>query len=663
MTLSYLYEGPTKKFLDNVIDVLGFDGVLSEERGTAVTFSSNQIKSVANEKPTSDPDIRFSLSAPVEETKELVAVHNMHSSELLKTLDLGGLPMPSIAIIKAHSGHSAYGDVSLLFNKETIDPKFMRANKVYGGDAWTPTYPTIEYKANAKVEKKISALYYDLARNYGYDDLRPLYNYANNLEDTLNRHKGEANILEELSDDTSMMQVYLLANGKGKIEAVEKEVVTELSDIEIEMHEHFIKALGEDVVRSIEVPKGVSPMTHRKAWLEAHKTEAENAYASYFRDNHQFTEEEVRNLLANTKPYDYAKMVRAAQLYLKNGPRTVRVEVDSEATKAKIREAASDGYSEWLKDLFAGVEEKTGIRNNVEVFTRSGNRRSWEALHWENNLENVVKVMKEQENGVAFFGGSGIWGVSAKEYGSIEEIRADSNRLEQMNEEEYAEIKESLGQRFQEIAVSIMDKKERNQFIAIDNAMESIVDAIRSSKTKSGIMSVLKQYPQLTVTETNVNDIVELVQDIAAMPTEYFEAKPRRAVGLDEIAAVVIPDNADPTLLGRLEEGGYNVVTYKAGDEADRAKKINEQNDLKFSLSNPGENRIPVKGYAVYGSDVKLQEDIAPVKETISKTEIVEDIAPIREDLQLSRALTEEDLPYVEQDRADAFNNLPEYEP
>lgn len=616
-----------------------------------------------NANLTSNPDIRFSLSAPVEETKELVAVHNMQSSELLKTLDLGGLPMPSIAIIKAQSGHSEYGDVSLLFNKETIDPKFMRANKVYGGDAWTPTYPTIEYKANAKVEKKISALYYELARNYGYDDLRPLYNYANNLEDTLNRHKGEANILEELSDDAGMMQVYLLASGKGKVEAVEKEVVTELSDAEIEMNDHFIKTLGEDVVRSIAVPSGISPMAHRKAWLAEHQAEVEEAYVSLLKDSYNFTDEEVENVLISTKPFDYAKMIRDASLYLKNGPRTVKTEFDSEATKAKIREAAGDGYSAWLKDLFTGVEEKSGIRNNAEVFTRSGNRRSWEALHWENNLENVVKVMKEQENGVAFFGGSGIWGVSAKEYGSIEEIRADSNRLEQMNEEEYAEIKESLGQRFQEISVSIMDKNERNQFIAIDNAMECIVDAVRSSKTKSGIMNVLKQYPQLNVTETNVNDIVELVQDIAAMPTEYFEAKPRRAVGLDEIAAVVIPDNADTTLLSRLEEGGYNVVTYKAGDEADRAKKINEQNDLKFSLSNPGENRIPVKGYAVYGSDMKrLKDDIAPIKQDVE--EVTEEVEPVITDEPEAddefKALTEADLEQFEQEREEAFRNLPD---
>lgn len=650
-----------------------YDGLILDEGGVGgygdevksrglsyVVFGPEQVKNVSNENPTSDPDIRFSLSKPVEETKDLVAVHNMRSSELMKTLDLGGLPMPSIAIIKAQSGHSEYGDVSLLFNKETIDPEFMRANKVYGGDAWTPTYPTIEYKPNKKVADKISDMYYELARKYGYDELRPLYNYANDLEETLNRHKGEAGIIESLSDDTSMMQVYLLASGKGKVEDVEKEVVTELSEAEIEMNEHFIKALGEDIVRSIKTPSGTKPITHRKDWLADHKAEAENAYTSLLRDVYKFTDEEIENVLISTKPLDYVKMIRDANNYLEKGSRTVKTEIDHEATREKIKETASDGYSEWLKDLFSGVEEKSGIRNNAEMFTRSGNRRSWEALHWENNLENVVKVMKEEENGVGFFGGSGIWGVSAKEYGSIEEIRADSSRLERMSEEEYSEIKESLGQRFQEISISIMSKTERNQFMAIDNAMEAIVDAVRSSKTKSGILNVLKQYPQLTVTETTADDIVSLVQDIAAMPTEYFESKPRRAVGLDEIAAVIIPDNADSALLSRLEEGGYNVVTYEAGNEVDRAAKLNAQNNVKFSLSNKDQDISPIGRYNVYGSDVLMPaketsaiEEIAPVKET---AETVEKTA--KDTVNMGNPLTDEDIPYVEQQRTEAFNNI-----
>ena len=43
----------------------------------------------------------FALRAPAEETKDLIAVHNATEKNVRGLLGLGGLPMPSIAIIKA----------------------------------------------------------------------------------------------------------------------------------------------------------------------------------------------------------------------------------------------------------------------------------------------------------------------------------------------------------------------------------------------------------------------------------------------------------------------------------------------------------------------------------------------------------------------------------
>lgn len=604
------YDGVMIK---NVIDT-GIYGSRFETSDIAVAFNSNQIKSVNNQNPTKNDDIRFSLKESVEETKDLIAVHNMRLSELAKSLDLGGLPMPSIAIIKARSGHNEYGDVSLVFSKETIDPKFMRANKVYGGDAWTPTYPKIEYKVNPKVEKKISDLYYELSRKYGYDEVRPLYDYATDIEEQLNRNNGAAGMIENLQDDTKMMQLYLLASGKGKVENVTKETITEMSEAEIEKNEYFVKTLGEDVVRSFKVPDGMSPMTHRKSWIAEHKTELENMYSGYFSDVFGFDQEVINKILDGTKGLDYMKMMRDALYFIENGTKTVNTEIDYQATKEKIIEKTADGYSDWLNDLFSGVEEKSGIRNNADPFTRSGNRRSWEALHWENNLENVVKLMKQEENGTGFFGGSGIYGVSAKEYKSIDEIRADSVRLEKMDEEQYSKIKDELGQRFSEIANSIMDKSNSNHFIAVDNAMECIVDAVRKSKTKSGIMNELKQYRQLTVTEQNVDDIVRLVSDIANMPTEYFEAKPQRAVGLDEIKAVIIPDDADAALLSKLQEGGYNVIQYEAGNAEDRTKKLNSIEDVKFQLKDADTDSDTERNVA------RLEDKVAKLRSEFKRT-------------------------------------------
>ena len=54
-------EGYDGVIFKNIVDVGGYGGEYTPST-VAIAFDSNQIKSVANEKPTADPDIRFSLS-------------------------------------------------------------------------------------------------------------------------------------------------------------------------------------------------------------------------------------------------------------------------------------------------------------------------------------------------------------------------------------------------------------------------------------------------------------------------------------------------------------------------------------------------------------------------------------------------------------------------
>ncbi len=142
----------------------GYDGVISklDNDYEIVIFDSKQAKLIDNLNPTSNQDIRFSLKENVEQTKDLIAVHNLHETDLEKAFTLGGMPMPSIAIVKAQQGHNVYGEISLIADKSTIDPEADKNNKVYGGDAYTPTYPTVEYELNDKnaeaIYKKANAL-------------------------------------------------------------------------------------------------------------------------------------------------------------------------------------------------------------------------------------------------------------------------------------------------------------------------------------------------------------------------------------------------------------------------------------------------------------------------------------------------------------------------
>lgn len=531
---------------------------------------------------------RFSLSSNVEQTKDLIAVHNMTAAELEKSLDLGGLPMPSIAIIKAADGHSEYGDVSLVFGKDTIDPKKSARNKVYGGDAWTPTFPKIDYKANEKVGKRIRDKYYDLSRKYGYDNTRALYDYAQDLSDVLTSKGGEKAMIDKLYGDTGMMQIYLMDTGRERVANVNKETKTALTDGQVRQYENLIDTLGRDEMNGFAKKdrEELSDLVRRrKAFIEENEAGIRKAFEKTFIED-GMSAKDAAEVSAELALSDLRKYVLDTFNYIKNGAETVKTEFDSEATNAAIKKAADgEGYRKWINNLFGGAEEKSGIRNSKDAYTASGNRRSFEALHWENNLENIVKAMLEQdETGGAFFSGMGIWGVSAKKYNSISDIKNDSSRLRTMNEAEYNALKEQYGARMQEIAQTLIDPKNDNYFIASDDAYSLIVDAVRNSKDESGILRYLKKYNS-RATEKTASDIAALVRDIAEMPTGYFEAKPQRAVGFDEVKAVILPDNASGELVSRLESDGINTVTYKAGDENSRLEALNGVRDVRFSLA------------------------------------------------------------------------------
>lgn len=78
------------------------------------------------------------MSEPVEQTRDLLALHNLTEDKLRSTLRLGGFPMPSIAVIRDQMQHDNYGEITMVFGKDTIDPQADSRNRVYGGDAWTP---------------------------------------------------------------------------------------------------------------------------------------------------------------------------------------------------------------------------------------------------------------------------------------------------------------------------------------------------------------------------------------------------------------------------------------------------------------------------------------------------------------------------------------------
>ena len=75
------------------------------------------------------------------EANPLVAHHNLSATGLKVSDEVGGIPMPSIAISNANSPIETFGDITLILKPEKIDPANDPAMYIYGADAFTGRQP------------------------------------------------------------------------------------------------------------------------------------------------------------------------------------------------------------------------------------------------------------------------------------------------------------------------------------------------------------------------------------------------------------------------------------------------------------------------------------------------------------------------------------------
>lgn len=554
----------------------------------------------ANQKET-----KFSLKAPVEETDKLLALHNKDENSILAAIKLGGLPMHSIAIVKARDGHTKYGPISLVFSKDTIDPQLFRANKVYGGDAWTPTAPRVDYPVNSKkasqVEHELHRLAGDVSVAGGiFGNSAALRSVG--IDDTSTRSTAE--LAERLASTDTVRAAYLADQGKSlepvkmdKVwdkfgndtlqKVVDRLGVNTLAEIEanLETGESVKDALGEnaevirDILRDYYREQG-EPMLRRMA-VKRHWTDAEI---------NERRQTRIDNSMDGVSIFTLEDIVRHAWDMYQDGGAT-KGEIDRMATSDALRSAVDDhAVEEWIAGKLDGLLGEAGIYNGKDPYTPSGNLRSFSQLHYAYTLENIVKAMKEGQEER----GGNTWGASAKtlqsvatpEYRSIQEIKADSGRLGMDEGAEYEAKLQAIDDQIGSIITKIKQGNKAhsdNSFVESDIIGSILMETSKGKRTVDAIMRAFSKEGYKISSQT-AQDIQAVYQAAAEMPTGYFEAKPQRAVGFDEVLAAVIPDDSSQKLRDGLEQAGVRMLEYKTGDDADRLAKINSVDDARFSL-------------------------------------------------------------------------------
>ena len=556
-------------------------------------------KQVDEQRPVSVDDEakastgKFSLNMPVEEMADLIALHNLNAEKLEKALNLGGFPMPSIAVTKTTIPHTNFGDITLVMNKDTIDPQKNRKNTVYSADAWTPTFPGVEYEADEKAASRLRSKYYELYRKYGDEATRPLYPWGNYAADELNRKGGLANVIKQAQDDTDLMKLYLMENGMDVPAAVTEESVSRLDDDTIALYDRLANAVGKDAFEELRPQNGENPIETRKRWWAAHRDAFEQEYKKYILEL-GFTEEEANNVLENESTASQTRKAIEIRNYLKNGPEKRTTSTNVSKTNDAIRAAVDqEKYAAWINDLFAGLEKGSGIYNGKDRYTPSGNERSFSATHYPVTLENIAKAMAAQ-NGGSTKNVSGFHGVKtlragmAKRFSSIQEMHEYEGRLKHLSEEEADSITEALADRLANVMQTIYDAKEHNKydnsFIEMDTIGEILMEATdQKDITADSIRELFGKY-RYDIDMQTAENVRELLFDVSEMPVNIFEAKPERAVRFNEVLAAVVPSGTSAELMDSLKKAGVErILEYQKGNDEDRLEKVNSIQEAKFS--------------------------------------------------------------------------------
>ena len=543
-----------------------------------------------------DSEKTFSLDVNMEEGKDLIAVHNLKEDNLNKALELGGFPMPSIAITKKQIGHSGYGDISVLFKKETVDPK-NKDNRVFGADAYTARFPRVDYKVNeeelSKLAERIgtSANYID-ANAFNGNDLKTAAMKLSEMMEVKERFIRENNLKVEPVLRMPTAEPSFMGRGAVK-EYLNNENIT-----------------VDKLVYDKKVREGLLDTIREKTSLKA----LGEKWATKINDN-------LSDMESDKEIYNILKEQYQTYLDIAQG----------KAKPIEDRYSYTDGVNNTIKDnqdafelytleLAEPVIGKAGIYNGKEYYTASGNLRSFEALHDDYNIENIVKAMKsagvKNEEGSLIPGIGEVRAAVSKDFKSIEDIKKQEGRLLDLTPEQVDEIYSESRELYQKIVSEIVDNNKTisdNSFFDRDIAGRNVIEAVKGGLKPEKIQKSMQKYYK-NISSNIANDIVRLGTILKDIPVKYFEGKPQRAVGFDEVAAVVIPDSISEKTKDKLKQAGIKAYEYKTDNEASRKEVINRaavEQDTVFSidvdaiLKNSKEVYISKREYAILASEVE----------------------------------------------------------
>lgn len=485
--------------------------------------------------------------------KDLVVYHNVSAGKLREAIKLGGLPMPSLAITKRDIPFGDFGEITLIGDKDMIDPRKSRANEVFSRDAYTVRKPEVNYEEPTAQDQKAFHEKYSGA----IDELKAKRIDVQKINFT--SYSGDE-ALARMENDVAIRYFYIQNVLKKNVPIHRLTIAPTIYYQEI-----FRDYPG------ILIALRKRPRTKNSAFLELDK-----ACQPYFKR----LEEKIKNkegLVGLNK--------RRLERLQKDGHITIDgAQLLSKWANEYEKSARQKPREEVDKQTFEKDMQKTIEEAGIERFTAFV-RSEFDSLYkdrylWDNgkkyafNIDNIVKLMKKyrgtnnEGTGGINYGFNSLLAFLSKKFTSIRDIKNHESLLAP-NKKELARYKkaEDMYNRLIDEAVELRGSYDMD----LDMNLAELMKDTRDGKKDLHGFPADKKFLQ---------HIKDFLREADKVTTDYFEAKPARKVTFDEFSGAVIPKGTSEETVNFLESQGIEVREYDQDVEGDREAKAKELGQL-----------------------------------------------------------------------------------
>ena len=258
-------------------------------------------------------------------------------------------------------------------------------------------------------------------------------------------------------------------------------------------------------------------------------------------------------------------------------------------------------------------------------------------------LENAVLAMTSgpiKNQGGGSFGMGNIGASTAKRFKNLKEIQADREKVTDSDTVSYQTmLMDSRITNFKYDASQIPGADMDARLKAQETVVQDLAKVVANDGeiTEARVREALSGY---NASDDVVRQGVDILNRIKESVTDYFEAKPQRAVGADEFRGAVVPEGTSEATIRRLEKAGITVAKYDAEVEGARERvirdltnRLNEKTgDILFQNEKIEPQSINVSATEVFAKlGLDLPEGFKPTQVTLISTKPVTENSNIEE--------------------------------